>query len=277
MAESRDFAGAAVDASMAYAQYLLRTSANSVRTLQLFDQVIGCVARHQLTPDTLARSLASFIESQRVSSERDAQTIAARFVTGLASSTALQSYQSRIDEIATGGVTRDASRRGARKEINRATAHELSRTTALWFDLLGDLDDARARSINAFLLHALREAHPLGFDADVVDLTGSMNATASTVVSLENTRTESVTVRCAASSVRRADGIGPAFAANVVITPDELVVDGGDVGDIRLSLDIDSAVFEPGARYVGIFHIDRDGAPRVDVPLRITPTPSAHA
>jgi hypothetical protein len=40
---------------------------------------------------------------------------------------------------------------------------------------------------------------------------------------------------------------------------------------MSLSLWLDEAIYERGSPYVGALHITRDGAPRLEIPLRITP------
>ncbi len=309
MAESREFANAASESSAAYALYVLRATAHATRILQLLDQVVACVARRQLTPETLEQSLAAVGRTRAASLERDAKTAAARFVAGLVSSAiipvdaseprvdvdpseldaalervereavarsaaALATYQSRIDSVVAGELSPDDSRRAIRKDYTRGLSRELIRASQLWFELLGDLDHIRARFTEEYLLDALRRANPIGFHGDTVELTGRLNTTASTIISLENTRREPVVLRCAVRDVRRADAIGPAFVPNIVLDPSEVVVDADRAASIGVSLWLDDAIYAADARYVGAFEITRDGAPRIDVPLSITPMTS---
>ena len=312
MAESREFVTAASETGAAHTLYMLRAAAHATRSLQLLDQVIACVARRQLTPAALEQSLRAFLSTHAGSLERDARAATTRFVGGLMSSAivpshdaeprvdidrsdldgslervareataraaaAMSMYQSSIDSLGAGEITLDELRRSLRKEYNRSVSRELSRAAELWFGLLADLDDMRAKLTEQYLLDALRSANPIGFDGDGVELTGRVNTTVSTTVTLENTMAEQVVLRCAVSDVRRADAIGPAFVPNIVLTPAELVVDADRIATVAVSLWLDDAIYDTDARYIGALGISRDGAPRVDVPLSITPMTQALA
>jgi len=312
MAESREFATAASESSTAYALYAMRAAAHATRNLQLLDQVIACVARRQLAPESLQQSLAAIARTRAPSLEREANLAAARFVAGLMSSAplpvesteqvagvdpsaideslerlgrdvharasaALATYQSRIDSVAAGEISPDDSRRAVRKDYTRGVSRELVRVSQLWFDLLGDLDHIRSRFTEEYLLDALRRASPIGFDGDQVELTGRLSTRASTIVTLENTRPEPVTLRCAVRDIRRADAVGPAFVPAIVLTPTEVVLDVDRVANIGVSLQLDETIYDADVRYIGAFEISRDGAPRIDIPLTITPMASSLA
>jgi hypothetical protein len=306
MAESRDFANAATESSTAHALYLLRAATHASRTLQLMEQVVGCVARRQLTPELLRESLIAFIREHGASSTQQTNAAVARFFAGLATSTflpaerdasppeldrdeldrslqpfasralavnvrALDTFVSRLSAVASGEVTPDAFRRSARKDYSRHLSTSLGRAATHWFQLLGDLGQAQAGASEQYLLGVLRQASPVGFDTDVVELTGAVDTTISTTVSLENTLPEPLVLHCAVSDLRRADGIGPAFPSRLVVSPAEIVLERDRSQDVRLSLWLDGAVYEPDASYVGALHVSREGAARVDVPLRVTP------
>jgi hypothetical protein len=309
MAESRDFSNAASGVSTAYAYYLLRAAAHSVRSLHLYEQVIGCVARRQLSPETLQDSLTRFAHARAGEASMRATAATARFVAGLASSTfvpvdgaatpvdvdaadlpgslerladhaaahnarAIETLLSQLATVAAGEITTDDFRRAIVKRDNRAIAGELSRCAHLWFELLSELDELRAHSAEQYLMGVLRNVNPIGFEKDVVELAGPVNTTISTVVSLENTRRERAVIQCSVSDVRRANGIGPAFMPDVVLTPEELSLDCDGEASVRLSLWLDDAIYEVGSPYVGALHISLADEPQLDLPLRITPTVS---
>ena len=78
------------------------------------------------------------------------------------------------------------------------------------------------------------------------------------------------------SDVRRADGVGPAFVPDLVMAPDAIILERDrDVG-VHLSLWLDDTIYDAQSPYVGTFQIWRNDAPRLDVPLRITPTVNFH-
>ncbi len=307
MTEFRDFPSAAADISTAYAHFVLRTTAHSERTMHLCEQVIGCVARRQLNPDSLQQSLAEFVREHASQSAALTTAAAARLLAGLASSEflpadsneplpdfdfsdltvclqrlgdhtagrnarALAAYQEQLAEVAAGKMTTYKFRRGIGKQYNRVVTGELTRVARLWFDFLGDLEDIRARFAEQYLLAELRNVAPLGFDASVVELTGPINTTSSAEISVENTGAGRSLIQCSVSDVRRADGIGPAFAPEVVLTPAELLLDRGRDASLRLSLRLDETIYQPGVPYIGVLHLVRAGEPRLDLPLRIRPS-----
>jgi hypothetical protein len=305
MAESRDFPGAADDISTAYARFLLRTAAHSTRGMHLCEQVIGCVARRQLTPDSLQASLAQFMQQHADPAAAQTAAAAARFFAGLVSTAllpadpddlppdvdptdltatlgrvadnsaqrnarAMEAYQALIGEVAAGRMTPYKFRRAIGKQYEQFVAGELTRVARLWFEFLADLEDARGSVAEPYLLGELRNAGPLGFDADVVELAGPMNATGSAELSVENTGGGRDVIRCTVGDVRRADGIGPAFLPDIVLTPDELVLDQGRAASLRLSVRLDETIYDAGVPYIGALHFLRDSAPRLQMPLRIT-------
>src|SRR5689334_7589199 len=87
MAEIHDLASPAADVSTAIAHYLLRASIRSARTLHLFEQVVGCVARHQLDPDALRDMLTRTLEARGAAFVTKAAESKARFLAGLSTST----------------------------------------------------------------------------------------------------------------------------------------------------------------------------------------------
>ncbi len=189
---------------------------------------------------------------------------------------AASAYYAQLAAVATGETTADAFRRLARKDTARTFAQELSRASRIWFAYLGDLDEERARFADQYLMGALRAVNPVGFDGDVVELAGPVNTMVSTVVTVDNTLAEPTVIRCGVSEVRRADGVGPAFAPALVVAPEDVVLERDAEGSVELSLWLDDAIYDPGTAYIGALRLARDGAPRRDVPLRITPriTPS---
>lgn len=305
MAESGDLANAVAESSTAFAHYVLRTAAHSVRTLHLYEQVIGCVARRQIAPSAIRESLAALLQDQAAESAATAASVTTRFFVGLASCAflpaeeadpppdveadadavewferlsehavkrdvrAVEIYLSQLARLSAGETTPAEFRRGISVQHSRELA-ELSRVARLWFELLGDLDDLRARSAEEHLLGAIRNANPIGFDSDVIELAAPAGMTASKVVSLQNMRDEQAVVHCVLSDVRRADGVGPAFVPDIAITPAMLVIERNHEARIRLSVRLDETVYERDTPYIGALHMSRNGEPRIEVPLRIT-------
>jgi hypothetical protein len=276
MADTRELSIAADDVATAYARYLLRGAVASSHALHLYEQVIGCVGRRQLSPDTLQSSLMDFAVARGPSSQTNVVNAAARFVDALGSlDVTRDTYFSELAAVAAGEKTPADFRRAYAKQSSSSLASLLTRAADAWFELLGALDEERARFAESYLLNVLRAAPPVGFHGDVVELSGPMNTTLTTTITLDNARPERTQLRCAVSDVRRADGIGPAFIPDLVFMPEAIIVEGTQDAQLHLSLWLDGGVFAPQSSYVGSLHIMRDDAPRLDIPLRITPLPPA--
>jgi hypothetical protein len=276
MADTRELTNAADDIVAAYAQYLLRGAVASTHALHLYEQVIGCVARRQITPDMLQTSLITFARGQTHASQTNIAAAATRFVDALASlSVTRDTYFTDLAAVAAGDKPAAEFRRAFAKQLNSSLASTLTRGAAAWFELLGTLDEERGRFAESYLVDALRRANPIGFHGDVVELSGPINTEISTTVTLDNTLPERTVIHCGVSDVRRADGIGPAFIPHLVFAPEAIIVEGANDAELSLSLWLDGAVYAPQSSYVGSLHIMRDDAPRLDIPLRITPTAPA--
>ena len=304
MAVSRDFANAATDAYAACAQYLLQVSVHGATTLHLHEQVIGCVARRQLTPDMLRETLMQVVQRRGAESVAETTALAAQLVAALAASrylpageaappafdpadpiawfrrlgaymaernaSALADYQAQLLRLAAGDIKPAELRKTMSAFYKAQTAEELGRLACLWFELLRGIDDLQAAGAHDYLRAVLAQVRPRGFDGDVLDLTGPLGETTSAVMVLENTRDERTAIRCTSGDVRRADGVGPAFTPAITIVPTELSLERDAEAAVQFSLRLDAAVYEAGAPYIGLLQIDRDGESRVDVPLRIT-------
>lgn len=283
MADSRAFAGAAEETAMACARSLLRTSVASAHALHLNDQLIACVARQQVSPESFQRSLARFTLARGAALATETSRAAEDFIAGLAASAflplgddetpnrAVESYFERLAAVARGEATPNDLRRSTSSRLNAAVADELSRAANTWFDFLGTLDEQRGRFAEEYLMTVLRSVDPLGFHGDVVEIAGPVNTTVETVVTFDADAIERAVVRCAVSDVRRADGVGPAFTPQLVLTPDEIVLERAHDAALSLSLWLDDAIYDRGSPYVGALHVTRDDAPRLEIPLRITP------
>lgn len=235
----------AADPSAALAHHLLRASVRSARTLHLYQQVLGCVARKQLDPEEL-----------RAQSVPDPSAAITRFLESVE-----QALLSAVEQTL-------LSAPSSAPEQTRVSA--LPRYTQLWFTLLDELNDLRADHLDRFLESALAAARPIGFHGDVVDLTAPHGEITSAEVMLENERSERVAIRCAVSDVRRADGIGPAFLPAIDVTPSEIALDADTEAAVRISLRLDESIYAANTPYVGALQILRDGQPHTKVPLRIT-------
>jgi hypothetical protein len=278
MPDTRAFLNATDDIATAYAHFLLRAGVASTHAIHLYEQTIGCVARRQISPDTLQNSLIAAASSRAAASQTNVARAAARFVDGLSSlAVTPDTYFADLAAVAAGTTQPNDFRRTSTKQLNTRLADSLATGARAWFEFLGALEEQRGRFAEEYLIGVLRRANPIGFHGDVVELSGPMNTRLTMTVTLDNTLTDRTVLHCGVSNVRRADGVGPAFTPALVFAPEEIIVEGADEAQLSVSLWLDSAVYQTQSSYVGSLHISRDDAPRLDIPLRITPTPSSSA
>jgi hypothetical protein len=315
MAEAPGFAGGAADWSTGYARFLLRAAGRSAGTVQLYNQVLGCLSRGQLEPAALRDSLSRFLQARGGDCSGRAAELTARLFAGLVRMAAggepegadtgdgppsfdstdpgdwfrrlgehtvelhrrrVEAYQAAIHRTAAGEMTPDELRQAMSADEVRWLPERLNHTVLLCFDLLEGLTELTAGYADEYLRGLLAIVKPGGVDAEfVLGLSALAGETASASLSLANTREHRAVIRCAVSDVRRADGVGPAFAPEITIVPDGLLLKPAEEADVRLSLRLDPAVYDPDAAYVGALHVTRQGEPCLEVALVITAIGSA--
>jgi hypothetical protein len=153
--------------------------------------------------------------------------------------------------------------------------HELfARITRLYLDLLTRFTDLQATHIDR-CLQALLDAGDAGAAAGALALSASLGGTAASSLIVENSGAEPLLVSCHATTVRRVDGVGPAFVPALALTPIEQTVAPGAELRVRTSLPLDPAVYEPDVLYVGAIRLMRQESLYLEVPLHITATQGA--
>jgi hypothetical protein len=284
------------DWSAAYAHYLLRAAQQTARTQSLSYLVLQRVSRGELSPATLRDALTAFAERRGGDYGTRVANASARFFSGLVQIAVgartpppppydpadpygwyqrLTAYAADVQQRSLDAY-REQLERAARGDGSASVAEEYTRRAheqvealgRLYFELLETIGAIGAAGEEEFLRTVLANA-PADRDAPVVELTAPLGASASAVVSLENTRTDPAVIRCLVTDVRRADGIGPSFVPEIVVDPDGLMLDPEQEGSVRLSLTLDAAIYTAGADYVGAVQVLRHGEPRLDLPLRI--------
>ena len=284
------------DWSAAYAHYLLRAAQQTARTQSLSHLVLQRVSRGELSPATLRDALTAFAERRGGDYGTRVANASARFFSGLVQIAVgartpppppydpadpygwyqrLTAYAADLQQRSLNAY-REQLERAARGDGSASVAEEYTRRAheqvealgRLYFELLETIGAIGAAGEEEFLRTVLANA-PADRDAPVVELTAPLGASASAVVSLENTRTDPAVIRCLVTDVRRADGIGPSFVPKIVVDPDGLMLDPEQEGSVRLSLTLDAAIYTAGADYVGAVQVLRHGEPRLDLPLRI--------
>jgi hypothetical protein len=284
------------DWSAAYAHYLLRAAQQTARTQSLSYLVLQRVSRGELSPATLRDALTAFAERRGGDYGTRVANASARFFSGLVQiavgartpppppydpadpygwyqrltayaadlqQRSLDAYREQLERAARGDGSASVA-----EEYTRRAHEQVEALGRLYFELLETIGAIGAAGEEEFLRNVLANA-PADRDAPVVELTAPLGASASAVVSLENTRTDPAVIRCLVTDVRRADGIGPSFVPKIVVDPDGLMLDPEQEGSVRLSLTLDAAIYTAGADYVGAVQVLRHGEPRLDLPLRI--------
>jgi hypothetical protein len=188
------------------------------------------------------------------------------------------SYKAFLDRVAAGEVATDGLKRVASEYLERRFPEYLQQLGRLYFDLLSDLNDLRAAGEQDFLSGTLATAgRPDPSVALALNLTGPPGGIASATLSIANTREQTTRIHCRFTDVRRADGVGPAFAPRLSVTPEELDLRPSKEAILTFALALDEADYAPNALYTGALHIAGHGEPSVEVPVRIMVIPSASA
>jgi hypothetical protein len=179
-------------------------------------------------------------------------------------------YQALLDRAAAGEASPGEMQEASANHLRRHVPEYLSELGSLYFDLLNGLTDLRVTSEQEFLRHVLERTN--GAQRFELVLAAPAGGTATASLSIANTRDERARIRCDVSEVRRADGVGPAFAPNVTMAPDGLELEPGEESSLVLALTLDEGSYDLDVVYVGTLQISGHGEPRLDVPLRIAAT-----
>ena len=182
-------------------------------------------------------------------------------------------YQMLADRAAAGDLAPGQIQEATNAHLQRRLPEYLSELGRLYFDLLDGLTELRVESEQEFLTGMLQRANGDGHaESFELTLAAPLGESATASLSITNSRDEQARIRCDVSEVRRADGVGPAFAADVGIEPDGLELAPEEEGRLVVTLRLDEATYEPDVLYVGTLQIAGHGEPRLEVPLRITAT-----
>lgn len=165
----------------------------------------------------------------------------------------------------------NASRRSAAAGQVEGAAR-LARLTTLYVELIDGISEAASAAQAEYLQAVLAAAQGTApATRGGLQLEGRVGDAAEAWMAIENSTAAPVTIHCSVGPVRRADGINPAFAPDVVVTPAHVLLEAGEDAQVRLQVVLDAGHYEAGAVYVGTLYVHRDGDPCRDVPLRIVP------
>jgi hypothetical protein len=230
------------------------TPAASVRTFDLFSQVLHCASRGQLRPATIDVTLREFAIARGSEYTNSLTRVAEEFVNGLVDAVNGRSERTGPTEGPSGDV--------------------FARITRLYFELLTRFTDLQTTQIEE-CLRALLDAADAGAGSGALALRAPLGGTAASSLIVENSGSEPLLISCLATAVRRADGVGPAFVPAIALTPLEDTVRPGEELRVTTALSLDPGVYEPDVLYIGALRLMRQQSLHLEVPLHITATRSA--
>lgn len=191
---------------------------------------------------------------------------------------AIANHRTLLERVAAGEVSPDQVRQASSEYLDRRLPEQINQLGGLYFELLNGLNDLRVGYEEDFLSVVLATAKRPGQDSPpALDVVAPLGTATSTSLQLTNTRSRAAVVHCTVTDVRRADGVSPAFPPNVTVAPDGLEIPPEGEAMLVLTWRLDEGDYEPDVSYVGSVNIERDGEPRVEIPLRIRATPATRA
>ncbi len=172
-----------------------------------------------------------------------------------------------LDRVANGELHPDSVEQTLVERGQQQVPASVTRLADLFFELLIGLDEANSE----FGVEYLRSVERRAVRPDCIDLRGRLGESARVRLVVANDERVSEVMRCAVTDVRREDGIGPAFDADVEITPDRFELAPNSQVQVALSLLL-TEVFTREVVYVGEFHVRTDTATVLEIPVRIRAT-----
>ena len=305
----RPMDSAAAVAAKAYADFALTAAFRSAHAYERYLQVVGCLARGQVSVEDVSRCMEQVAAARRTDLSSSVTALLGAFFTSLVGqhylptnrelgapsdaadaaswsasllnraaardAAAVGDFFARLGDVATGDRSAKEVLRDAKAFYRSAPADRLAAAAKAWFEFLSDLETLRADVGEESLKTVLERVIPGPAGDGVLELDAPAGQTASGEIVLENEHAETAAVRCDVSEFRRADGIGAAFCAALRVTPADFTVAEGGSSAVRLAVHLDANVYEPDTPYVGFLRIIRNQQARTDVPVRITASGTA--
>jgi hypothetical protein len=187
---------------------------------------------------------------------------------------ALKAYRAQLDRVAAGETTPSEVQETTSKYLSNRLPDYLQHVGQLYLDLVSGLNDLRAEYEEKYFLGMLATA---GRQDEsqllVLNLSAALGESTSASLEVENSTEKQTTIQCSITDVRRTDGVGPAFAPRITITPETFDLTPGESGTLRISVQLDESDYDVGALYSGTLFITGQAELPVEVLLRITATP----
>lgn len=188
---------------------------------------------------------------------------------------ALEAYRAQLDRVAAGETTPSEIQERTSRYLRDRLPDYLQHVGELYLDLVSGLNDLRTEYEEEYFRGMLATAKRKDeSQLLILNLSAPIGETITASLEVENSTEKPTTIRCTMTDVRRTDGVGPAFAPEITITPDTLDLTPGQEGKVRLSLQLDEKKYDVGALYSGTLFITGQADLPVEVQLRITATPA---
>ena len=187
---------------------------------------------------------------------------------------AAEAYRTVFERVASGDVEPSQLQSASSRHLEQKLPEHLQHLVGLCFELLRGLEDVRNRYTDEYLAGVMTTAkRPAASEPFALDLAAPLGGTASASLLVANTRAATSEVRCVATEIRRADGVGPAFAPDLAIAPERIELAPGEEARITITLAVRESHYQAGPTYVGALHVTGHGESGLDVPLRVRALP----
>jgi len=257
-------------------RYFLEAALRATRNSDLYLVVLDCAARH---PGAIARLVPSMDDGAEARARRHADEFLAscgRFVAELArlaAGAADEAPQLRGHDVAQwhAQLTNYMNGNGEAAAPPRAgvtASRKVLQFGRAYFDLVGTLTRIGAEAEEQGLRHVLAQIERLKYPEPMIRLRAAPGETIATELLVQNTRAERAVVSCRVPLLRSVNGVGPAFAPDVVIEPNDFALEPSEEARVHLSLELTTGNFMPDCGYVGDLHVRRGDEPEVRIPLQ---------
>ncbi|WP_433975267.1 hypothetical protein [Tunturiibacter lichenicola] len=186
---------------------------------------------------------------------------------------AVKAYRRQLDRVALGEVTPEDVQQKVVGQMSNQLPEQMQRVSQLYFAVIDQLNEIRARYEEKYFLGVLALARRREEDISItLPLSGPQGGIAFASFNVTNTTSAKTPIHYVVTEIRRADGVGAAFAPAIAVRPEILELAPGEEQTISLSLQLATEQYERDAPYIGFFYVTGDGDLRVEMRLRIVAT-----
>jgi hypothetical protein len=193
--------------------------------------------------------------------------------TGQLNARAVKAYRRQLDRVASGEITPEDVQQKVVGQMSNQLPEQMQRVSQLYFAVIDGLNEIRARYEEEYFLGVLALARRREEDISItLPLSGPQGGLAFASFSVTNTTSAKTPIHYVVTEIRRADGVGAAFAPVIAISPEVLELAPGEEQTISVSLQLVTEQYEQDSPYIGFFYVTGDGDLRVEMRLRILAT-----